>query len=173
METFIDQIRASIADEANEDAHQAGVAACRAVLAALDARRVITAPPEIPPAAAPPVAPPPVAPPSVAPPSVASPRSPTPGEMPALIALRALPRDQILDHVIAKLKALQPEAAVGPVAIGTAITALRSMSLDQVVDVGVAKLRTFLTAQSSAPSASPIPPGTRVIRLAPVPGRGT
>ena len=141
MDTLIDQIRASLADDASEDAHHAGVAACRKILAALDAKRPGTATPT------------PTPPPTI-------------GQLPALAAFR-MPRAQLLDFVIAKLQALQPEATATP-ALGTAITALRSLSLDQAVELGIAKLRTAFAPQPM-PGASP---GSRVIHLAPVPPRG-
>ena len=137
MEALVDQIRAALADGATPEAKQAGAAACRAALATLD------------PAPAPETTAP------AAPPSSL-------GAMPALAALRA-PREQILDHVIGRLRALQPDAA-GATGLGTALTALRSLSLDQVLDLGLAKLRNALTT----PPAPALPHGTRVIHLAPV-----
>ncbi len=153
METHLDHIRAAIADGATYEARAAGIAACRAILVALEATSAASSAP-----APPPTAPPPS--PKPAPP-------PTLGAMPALVALRAAPRDQVLDYVIAKLKALQPDAAAqtGAASIGQAVTALRTLSLDQLVDVGVSKLRTFLTPLPATPQ--PLPPGTRVIRLPP------
>lgn len=148
METFIDQIRAAVADDANDDAQQAGATACRAILAALEARRPKR---ESEPATTSKGAPP---------------RSL--GDLPALVALRAMPRDQILDHVIAKLRAVQPDAQAAPHAISSVVGALRGMSLDQVLELGLANLQTALTPSTAAPG---MPPGTRVIHLAPTPRR--
>jgi hypothetical protein len=137
METLIDQIRAALADGASDETKQLGAAACRSALAAIEPTSA-TAP---------------------------TPAAPAPmhslGAMPALAALRA-PREQVLDHVIARLRALQPDAA-GAVGIATALGALRTLSLDQVLDLGLAKLRTAL--------APTLPEGTRVIHLAPAPPR--
>jgi hypothetical protein len=171
METHLDHIRAAVADGATHEARATGIAACRAILVALEAASAASSTPEPPPTAAPP-------PPKSAP-------TPTLGAMPALVALRAAPRDQVLDYVIAKLKLLQPAAAAttGPAAAVQAITALRTLSLDQLVDLAVAKLRTSLAPQSTPaphpPLAMPdsagfapahgqlLPHGTRVIHLAP------
>ena len=130
METLIDQIRAALADDANDDAHQAGATACRSVLASLEAKR----------------------------PSVRS-----VGELPALMALRTTPRVQLLDHVIAKLRAMQPEPASSSLAIAPLIGALRGMSLDQILELGLNKLQ----AAMASPSSPGLPPGTRVIKLPP------
>ena len=146
MDTLIDQIRAALADDATDDAQQAGAAACRAILATLEARRPKreseTATTN----------------------TAAPPRSL--GDLPALVALRAMPREQILDHVIAKLRAVQPDAQAAPLAISSVIGALRGMSLDQVLELGLAKLQAALTPRA-APTPG-LPPGTRVIRLPPV-----
>lgn len=141
MDTLIDQIRAALADGANDETKQLGAAACRSALAAIEP----------------------------APATEPVPAPPTPmrslGAMPALAALRA-PREQILDHVIARLRALQPDAG-GAVGIATALGALRTLSLDQVLDLSLAKLRNALT-----PAPAPtLPEGTRVIHLAPAPPR--
>jgi hypothetical protein len=163
METLIDQIRAAVADGATDDAQQAGANACRSILAALDARHAtneVSASANSAPSAVP----------STAAPSAPRPASApcTVGELPALVAIRAVPRGQILDYVIEKLRALQPEAQASAT-LTSAIGALRNLSLDQLVDLGVAKLHTALAPRPAIAPA--LPEGTRVIRLAPAPAR--
>ena len=130
METLIDQIRASLADDATDDAHQTGVAACRTILAALEARR---------------------------------PSARSVGDLPALVALRTTPRMQLLDHVIAKLRTMQPEPQSSSLAIAPLIGALRGMSLDQILELGLTKLQ----AAMASPRSAGLPAGTRVIKLPP------
>ena len=153
MENFIDQIRASVADDATDDAQQAGSTACRAILAAIETKRAARGASSEPSRLASPTAPPSTAPRTL-------------GDLPALVAMRAASRGQILDHVIQRLKALQPEAQASP-SVVQMIGAFRNLSLDQLLDVGIAKLQTAL-----APTSTPIPrlpEGTRVIHLAPQP----
>jgi hypothetical protein len=160
MDTYIDQIRAALADDASDDAHQAGATACRAILAAIDGKRAARGLEPAPPTRDETPSSP------VATPTAAAPTKPrTLGELPALLAVRAATREQILDHVIARLKALQPEVQAGA-SVVSMIGAFRNLSLDQVLDLGIAKLQTAL-----APRAAPtpvLPEGTRVIHLAPV-----
>ncbi len=169
MDSFIDQIRAAVAADATDDTHQAGASACRSILAALDAKQAARDVSSAPSASAPP--PPATTPPPAVRPRAAAPTTPAPrsvGDLPALVAIRAVPRGQILDYVIDKLRALQPEAQTGPAAFTSAIGALRNLSLDQVVDLGVAKLHTAL-ARPAARHVPALPDGTRVIHLAPHP----
>lgn len=159
MDTYIDQVRAALADDASDDAHQAGATACRAILAAIDARRATTAGSNEAGRATPPIAPP-------TPPQ--SPASRTIGDLPALVAIRAATREQILDHVIARLKALQPQPQTGA-SITSVISAFRNLSLDQILDLGLARLQAALAPR---PALAPtLPDGARVIRLAPAPVR--
>lgn len=94
MEDVINAIRAAVAPDATADAKSAGIAACHAVLAALDAtpgQPIGTAPIPATPVAA------------------------------IVGALRGMPPDQLLDLAIAKLRAALPADAqvvpVKPVAI--------------------------------------------------------
>jgi hypothetical protein len=91
MDQLIDSIRAAMADGADDNSKQAGANACRAILAALEAREG-------------------------APLANTPPASPLGSNIAtAVSALRNVPPDQLLDLVIAKLRARLPEgAAVAP-----------------------------------------------------------
>jgi hypothetical protein len=91
MEDVINAIRAAVAPDATPDAKSAGIAACRAVLAALDAT-----------------------------PGQSIGAAPIPATPVAAIvgALRGMPPDQLLDLAIAKLRAALPaDAQVAPVKV--------------------------------------------------------
>jgi hypothetical protein len=87
MDPLIDAIRAAVADGAPDDARQAGVTACRAILAALDAE------------AGQPLA---------LRPTLTSPIVAT------VSALRTVPPDQLIDLLIGKLRAALPDSAAAP-----------------------------------------------------------
>lgn len=87
MDTLIDAIRLSIANDASVEARTAGVHACRTILAALEAK------------AGEPLAPTPVA---------ATPLQAIVG------ALRTMPLDQLLDLAITKLTAVLPPGTEVP-----------------------------------------------------------
>ena len=89
MDTLIDSIRAAVADGATDDAKAAGAVACRAILAALEAQ------------SGQPLA--------GAASAMAAPIASSIGN--AFSALRAVPPDQLLDVVIAKLRAKLPADA--------------------------------------------------------------
>jgi hypothetical protein len=84
MDQLIDSIRAAIADGADDAAKQAGANACRAILAALEARHGE---------------------PLASKPAAASPIATT------FAALRGVPPEQLLDLVIAKLRSKLPADA--------------------------------------------------------------
>ncbi|HTR52013.1 MAG TPA: hypothetical protein VMJ10_14970 [Kofleriaceae bacterium] len=91
-ETLIETIRAATADGASDDARRAGANACRAVLAVLDAQPGTPIVPSTPPAL-----------------------EPSPPIAAIVSALRGMPRDQLADLLIAKLRTLVPdEAQVAP-----------------------------------------------------------
>ncbi len=91
MENLLEQIRAAIVVDASLDARAAGVAACRTILAALDA-----APGQ------------PFAPAVV---------TPTPSAIAAAVgALRGVPPDQLLDIAISRLRAALPSGVDVPAA---------------------------------------------------------
>jgi hypothetical protein len=84
MDNLIEAIRAAIIEGATEDARKAGASACRAILAALEAR---PGEPLVPPV----------------------PTSTSSAEIIALVStLRGVPTDQLLDLAIAKLRTLVP-----------------------------------------------------------------
>lgn len=88
METVIESIRAAVAPDASAEAKAAGVTACRAILAALEATQGQAFAPVVP----------------------ASPVAAVVG------ALRGVPPEQLLDLAIAKLRAALPAGAdVAPV----------------------------------------------------------
>lgn len=92
MDTIIESIRTAVAPDATPEAKTAGIAACRAILAALDAPgHPMTAPVPASPVAA------------------------------IVGALRGVPPDQLIDMAIAKLRAALPAgtdvAPVKPIAI--------------------------------------------------------
>jgi hypothetical protein len=85
MENLIETIRAAIVDGASEDARAAGASACRAILAALEAKPGEPVAPAVPP-------------------------STNAAEIVAMMsALRGVPTDQLLDIAIAKLRSMVPE----------------------------------------------------------------
>jgi len=89
MKDVIDAIEAAVAADATPEVRAAGVAACRAILAALDATS------------------------NVPPPPLTLPPSPVIAELVA--AVRRMPPDQLLDLAIAKLRAALPtDAAPSP-----------------------------------------------------------
>jgi hypothetical protein len=96
MDTLIDAIRAAVAADATDDARQAGAAACRTILTALEAT-----------AGAPLVAP-----------AVASvPTAPAASPIATVLAaMRTIPSDQLLDLVIDKLRATATARGVAPTA---------------------------------------------------------
>jgi hypothetical protein len=159
MEDQLQQIRAALEASASPEARQAGIEACRAITAAIEAAapRPPTTPSDLPPAA--PAAQEEASQPVVAelcdprdvPPAEAATAPPTPSTSPA-------------PHKAAAAAATPSIGGIEPAAMAAIVATLRSLTPDQWLDLIIEKL---MAATRAMPAAAPVPQASPVAAILP------
>jgi hypothetical protein len=156
MEDQLQQIRAALEASASPEARQAGVEACRAITAAIEAAapRPPTTPSELPPAA--PAAQEEASQPVVA--ELCDPRDVPPPEVAA-----APPPPMPTPHKAAAASATPSIGGIEPAAMAAIVATLRSLTPDQWLDLIIEKLSAATRAMPAAPPMPPLSPVAAIL----------